>query len=108
MSSKIPVAVSFTGVANFLGVVGIIGSLIFVAIELQQNQNQSQNKWSSNQKKLAVSQMSKSSLQRSLPLTANQDQTLPKRGEKRIHNLLLIWSLAHHLMLGQLPALSLN
>ena len=38
MSSKIPVAISFTGVANFLGVVGIIGSLMFVAMELQQNQ----------------------------------------------------------------------
>lgn len=38
MSSKIPVAVSFTGVANFLGVIGIIGSLIFVALELQQSQ----------------------------------------------------------------------
>lgn len=38
MSSKIPVAISFTGVANLLGVAGIIGSLIFVAIELQQNQ----------------------------------------------------------------------
>jgi hypothetical protein len=30
MSSKIPVAISFTGVANFLGVIGVIGSLIFV------------------------------------------------------------------------------
>lgn len=38
MSSKIPVAISFTGVANFLGVIGIIGSLIFVALELQQSQ----------------------------------------------------------------------
>ena len=38
MSSKIPVAISFTGVANFLGVVGIIGSLIFVALELRQSQ----------------------------------------------------------------------
>ena len=38
MSSKIPVAVSFTEVANFLGVIGIIGSLIFVALELQQSQ----------------------------------------------------------------------
>ena len=38
MSSKIPVAISFTGVANFLGVVGVIGSLIFVGLELQQSQ----------------------------------------------------------------------
>ena len=38
MSAKIPVAISFTGVANFLGVVGIIGSLIFVALELRQSQ----------------------------------------------------------------------
>lgn len=38
MSLKIPVAISFRGVANFLGAIGIIGSLIFVAIELQQNQ----------------------------------------------------------------------
>ena len=38
MSSKIPRAISFTGVANFLGVVGVIGSLIFVGLELQQSQ----------------------------------------------------------------------
>ena len=38
MSSKLPVAISFTGVANFLGVVGVIGSLIFVGLELQQTQ----------------------------------------------------------------------
>ncbi len=38
MPTKIPVAVSFTGVANFLGVVGIIGSLIFVAVEIRQSQ----------------------------------------------------------------------
>ena len=38
MSSRIPVAISFTGVANFLGVIGIIGSLIFVALELRQSQ----------------------------------------------------------------------
>ena len=38
MSSKIPVAISFTGVANFLGVVGVIGSLIFVGLELRQSQ----------------------------------------------------------------------
>ena len=37
MSSRIPVAISFTGVANFLGVIGIIGSLIFVGLELRQN-----------------------------------------------------------------------
>ena len=38
MSLKIPVAISFTGVANFLGVLGIIGSLVFVALELRQSQ----------------------------------------------------------------------
>lgn len=38
MSSKIPVAISFTGVANLLGVLGVIGSLIFVGLELQQTQ----------------------------------------------------------------------
>ena len=38
MSSRIPVAISFTGVANFLGVVGVIGSLIFVGLELRQTQ----------------------------------------------------------------------
>ena len=38
MSSKIPVAISFTGVANVLGVVGIIGSLVFVGLELRQSQ----------------------------------------------------------------------
>jgi hypothetical protein len=37
MPTKIPAAISFTGVANFLGVVGIIGSLIFVGLELRQN-----------------------------------------------------------------------
>ena len=30
MSSKIPVAISFAGVANFLGILGVIGSLVFV------------------------------------------------------------------------------
>ena len=38
MLSKIPVAISFTGAANFLGVIGITGSLIFVGLELQQTQ----------------------------------------------------------------------
>ena len=38
MSSRIPVAISFTGVANFLGVLGVIGSLIFVGLELRQTQ----------------------------------------------------------------------
>ena len=37
MSLKTPIAIPFTGVANFLGVVGIIGSLIFVGLELRQN-----------------------------------------------------------------------
>ena len=37
MLLKIPAAISVTGVANFLGVVGIIGSLIFVGLELRQN-----------------------------------------------------------------------
>ena len=38
MLSKIPVAISFTGVANFLGIFGVIGSLIFVGLELEQSQ----------------------------------------------------------------------
>ena len=38
MPSKIPLAISFTGLANFLGVVGVIGSLIFVGLELRQTQ----------------------------------------------------------------------
>lgn len=38
MSSKIPVVISFTGIANFLGVVGVIGSLVFVGLELRQTQ----------------------------------------------------------------------
>ena len=38
MYSKIPILIPLTGVANFLGVIGIISSLVFVAIELQQNQ----------------------------------------------------------------------
>ena len=38
MSSKIPAAISLGGVANFLGVIGIIGSLVFVALELRQSQ----------------------------------------------------------------------
>jgi hypothetical protein len=38
MSSRIPVAISFNEVANFLGVVGVIGSLIFVGLELRQTQ----------------------------------------------------------------------
>ena len=37
MSSKIPVAISFTGVANLLGVVGVIGCLVFGGLELQQS-----------------------------------------------------------------------
>ena len=38
MYLKTPVAIPFTGVANFLGVVGVIGSLIFVGLELRQSQ----------------------------------------------------------------------
>lgn len=38
MPSKIPVEISSTGIANFLGVVGVIGSLIFVGLELRQTQ----------------------------------------------------------------------
>jgi len=38
MSSRIPVAISFTGVANFLGILGIIGSLIIEALEATPNQ----------------------------------------------------------------------
>ena len=38
MSSKIPLKISLIGVANFIGVVGVIGSLIFVGLELRQTQ----------------------------------------------------------------------
>ena len=38
MSSKIPVAISVAGVANFLGTLGVIGSLVFVGLELRQTQ----------------------------------------------------------------------
>ena len=38
MSSKIPVAISFSGIANLLGVLGVIGSLLFVGLELRQSQ----------------------------------------------------------------------
>ena len=42
MSPKIPLTLSFAKVANFLGVVGIIGSLVFVGLELRQNQKLAQ------------------------------------------------------------------
>ena len=38
MPSKIPLAISLTGIANLLGVVSLVGSLIFVGAELRQNQ----------------------------------------------------------------------
>lgn len=38
MRNKLPVAVSFSGLANFLGTMGVIGSLVFVGIELRQTQ----------------------------------------------------------------------
>jgi hypothetical protein len=38
MSTKIAIANSFTGIANSLGIVGVIGSLIFVGLELKQSQ----------------------------------------------------------------------
>lgn len=38
MSNKSPITISHTGIANFLGALGIIGSLIFVGLELRQNQ----------------------------------------------------------------------
>ena len=37
MSSKIPVSSSFSTIANFLGTIGVIGSLIFVGLELRQS-----------------------------------------------------------------------
>ena len=36
MSSKLPVSISFSAIANYLGTAGIIGSLIFVGLELRQ------------------------------------------------------------------------
>lgn len=38
MATKIPVEISLNVIANFLGVVGIVGSLIFVGMELRQTQ----------------------------------------------------------------------
>ena len=38
LTLKIPFAISLIGVANFLGVIGVIGSLIFVGLELRQTQ----------------------------------------------------------------------
>lgn len=37
MSAKLPVAISFSSIANFLGTIGVIGSLIFVGLELRQS-----------------------------------------------------------------------
>ena len=36
--TKVPIAVSFTRVINSLGIAGIIGSLVFVGLELRQSQ----------------------------------------------------------------------
>ena len=36
--TEIPIAISFTRVINSLGIVGIIGSLVFVGLELRQSQ----------------------------------------------------------------------
>jgi hypothetical protein len=38
MTLKTPFSISLIGVANFLGVIGVIGSLIFVGLELRQTQ----------------------------------------------------------------------
>ena len=35
MSTQFPVTISFTTLANFLGIVGVIGSLTFVGLELR-------------------------------------------------------------------------
>ena len=37
MSNRSPLTISFTGIANFFGVIGIIGSLLFVGLELSQS-----------------------------------------------------------------------
>ena len=37
MSAKLPVAISFSNIANILGTIGVIGSLIFVGLELRQS-----------------------------------------------------------------------
>ncbi|MFQ3334618.1 MAG: hypothetical protein ACI8XI_001297 [Woeseiaceae bacterium] len=36
--TKLPVAISFNGAANILGIIGIIGSLVFVGMKLRQSQ----------------------------------------------------------------------
>ncbi len=44
MPSNMPLSLSFSALANFFGVIGVIGSLVFVGIQLQQDSdiNQSQ------------------------------------------------------------------
>jgi len=37
MPSNTPLSLSFSALANFFGVIGVIGSLIFVGIQLQQD-----------------------------------------------------------------------
>ncbi|MGB0701863.1 MAG: hypothetical protein ACPGO2_05365 [Pseudohongiellaceae bacterium] len=37
MASRIPVSISFSSIANFLGTIGVIGSLVFVGLELRQS-----------------------------------------------------------------------
>ena len=37
MSNRVPVAVSFSSIANLLGTLGVIGSLLFVGLELKQS-----------------------------------------------------------------------
>jgi hypothetical protein len=38
MTLKIPINISFTGAANLLGIIGVVGSLVFVGLELRQSQ----------------------------------------------------------------------
>ncbi len=38
MTLKMPITISFAGVTNLLGIIGIVGSLVFVGLELRQSQ----------------------------------------------------------------------
>ena len=73
VSPKTPVTLSFAKVANFLGVVGIIGSLVFVGLELRQNQQLAEA--SADQTRLSETQQA----QRNLALSNDLAAILVKR-----------------------------
>jgi hypothetical protein len=81
MASKIPVAISFTGVANFLGVIGIIGSLIFVGLELRQNKKLAMT----NAYQTRLSEMQQA--QRNLAASGDLAELLVKRNSQGVDSL---------------------